>query len=164
MKKIFLIFLIFSLINGCSFKPLYKTTDSFSNYKISIVIKSKERYDNDASLFKLFLEKKLNSNATKKSHLKLVVSIQKTISALGIDKDIFSTGHILTYGARYSLYDKSGLLTSGEISRKSSYNLTANTYANLISVEDSSQKLLKYLSENISYMILAKNFKRKVIP
>ena len=71
--KIILFLLIF-FFQSCAYKPLYEKKNLISHYKINLIIKSKERYDNDASLFRLLLKNNLNYQAKKPSQLKLVVS------------------------------------------------------------------------------------------
>ena len=71
---------------------------------------------------------------------------------------------MLSYNLNYSLYDKKGLLTSGKLEGKSSYNVSANPYGNVVSVEDASRKVLKSLSMNLGKIILSSGFKRQVIP
>ena len=83
---------------------------------------------------------------------------------MGINKDLSTSGIIMNYLIAYSLYDKKGLLKSGQISKKSSFYLSENSYGNLVSEEDSSQKLILSLSDSISHILLAANFERKIVP
>ena len=66
--------------------------------------------------------------------------------------------------AIYSFYDKKGLLTSGKLNNKTSYNVTDNTYANIVSKEDASRKLVLSISKNLGDLILGMDFKRQVSP
>ncbi len=152
------------MINGCSFKPLYKSNQIFSKYNVQIVVKSKEKYENNASLFKNTLEGKLGSSKSEISDLKLIVSINRYESDLGINKNLYTFGKMLTLDAIYSFYDKKGLLTRGRLSKKTSYNVTANPYANMVAKEDASKKLVLSISENLADLILAMDFKRKISP
>ena len=161
--KIILFLLIF-FFQSCAYKPLYEKNNLISNYKINLIIKSKEKYGNDASLFRLLLKNNLNYQAKKPSQLKLVVSLEKYKINLGINKDLSTSGISLRYIVNYSFYDKLGLLLSGSFSKESSYNLTKNAYGNLVSNEDSSKKLIKSLSETLAYTIITSKFKRKVSP
>ena len=141
----FLVFVfinIFVVINSCSFKPLYKSNQIFSKYKVQILIKAKDKYENNASQLKKILEGKLNRSTSKSSNLKLIVSINRYESDLGINKNLYTFGKMLTMDAIYSFYDKKGLLTSGKLNNKTSYNVTDNTYANIVSKEDASRKLV----------------------
>ena len=159
----FLIIVIIFL-GGCAYKPVYKSDNSLSKYKIEIIVKSKENYGKITSLLKLNLNQKLNFRSKKPSNLKLVISVQKQKTGMGINKDLSTSGIIMNYFINYSLYDKKGLLKSGEISKKSSFYLSENSYGNLVSEEDSSQKIILSLSDSISHILLASNFKRKIIP
>ena len=58
------IFVIYFL-TSCAYKPLYKRTNSFHPHNVKIVIKSKEKYENNASEMKLFLDEKLNLKNSK---------------------------------------------------------------------------------------------------
>ena len=71
---------------------------------------------------------------------------------------------MLTYNVNFSFYDKKGLLTSGKLSGKTTYNIGKNTYANIVSKEDASKKLISSLSENLSDIIVAMDFKRTISP
>ncbi len=152
------------ILSSCAYKPLYKTSNSILSNNTSFTIKSKERYGNDVNLMKMFLDQNLNLKNARPSSLKLVISMQKTIGGLGINKDLSSTGTLMTYIVNYSLYDKKGHLTSGKVSKKSSYSLSFDSYGNLVTEEDSSNKLIKSIAESISQIILSQNFKRKVEP
>ncbi len=162
MKIIFFILVFF--FQSCAYKPLYEKNNLLSNYKINLIIKSKERYNNDASLFKLSLKNNLNYRAKKSSNLKLVVSLEKQKINLGINKDLSTSSVALKYTINYSFYDKLGLLLSGNLSKQSSYNLSENAYGNMASNEDSSNKLIKSLSESLAYTIITSNFVRKISP
>ena len=161
MKKLVICLFVLS---GCSYQPLYKASNPILSNHTSFIVKSKERYGNDENLMKMFLDQNLNLKDASPSSLKLVISIQKTIAGLGINKDLSSTGTLMTYVVNFSLYDKKGYLTSGTISKKSSYSLSLDSYGNLITEEDSSKKLIKSIAESISHIILSQNFKRKVSP
>ena len=152
------------IVSSCAYKPLYKTSNLILSNNTSFTIKSKERYGNDVNLMKMFLDQNLNLKNARPSSLKLVISMQKTIGGLGINKDLSSTGTLMTYIVNYSLYDKKGYLTSGKVSKKSSYSLSFDSYGNLVTEEDSSNKLIKSIAESISQIILSQNFKRKVEP
>ena len=96
----FLVFVfinIFVVINSCSFKPLYKSNQIFSKYKVQILIKAKEKYENNASQLKKILEGKLNRSTSKSSNLKLIVSINRYESDLGINKNLYPFGKMLTW-------------------------------------------------------------------
>ena len=90
--------------------------------------------------------------------------MQKQKSSMGINKDLSTSGVLSKYIVNYSLYDKKGLLTSGDIYKESTFNFSNNSYGNLVSDEDTSKKLIKSLSESLSYLILTSNFKRKIHP
>ena len=47
---------------------------------------------------------------------------------------------MLTFNVKYSFYDKKGLLKSGNLQGKSSFNVGGNPYGNKVSEEDASQK------------------------
>ncbi|MBF91685.1 MAG: hypothetical protein CMP34_02625 [Rickettsiales bacterium] len=160
--KLLIIVIIF--LESCAYKPVYNSDNFLSKYNINIIIKSKENYGKITNLLKLHLDQKLNFRSKKPSNLKLVLSVQKQKSGMGINKDLSTSGIIMNYLIAYSLYDKKGLLKSGQISKKSSFYLSENSYGNLVSEEDSSQKLILSLSDSISHILLAANFERKIVP
>ena len=93
-----------------------------------------------------------------------MVSINRSITDLGTNKDLYSFGKMLLYDVNFSFYDKKGLLTSGRLSGRTSYNIGKNTYANIVSQEDASKKLIKSISLNLSDIITAMDFKRTIAP
>ena len=163
IKIIFTIFLVYFL-SSCAYKPLYKRTNLYYPHKVKIVIKSKEKYENNASTMKLLLDKKLNSKSSKDSNLKLVVSIDRIVSNMGINKDLSSDALMLVFEANYVFFDKKGQLTSGKLRNTGSFNYTNNNYANIVSLEDTSKKLVKSLSTDLADLILALSTERKVSP
>ena len=94
------IFIIYFL-NSCTYKPLYKRTNLYHPHNVKIVIKSKEKLENNASVMKLLLDQKLNSKNSKDSNLKLVVSINRSVSSMGINKDLSSDALMLAIEANY---------------------------------------------------------------
>ena len=60
--------------------------------------------------------------------------------------------------------DKKGLLTSGKLTGKTTYNIGKNAYANIVSKEDASKKLISSLSQNLANIIMAMDFKRIISP
>ena len=163
IKIIFTIFVVYFL-SSCAYKPLYKKTNLYHPHKVKIVIKSKEKYENNASIMKLLLDEKLNSKSSKDSNLKLVVSIDRVVSSMGINKDLSSDALMLVFEANYVFFDKKGQLTSGKLRNTGSFNYTNNNYANIVSLEDTSKKLVKSLSTDLADLILALSTERKVSP
>ena len=161
----FLILTILTLFSlSCSYKPLYKKNAIFSRYDISIIIKSDGKYENNVSVMRSILQRYLKHKSSKPSNLKLVIGIKRVISDLGINKDLFTKGRSIDYNVNYSLYDKKGLLTSGKLIGKTTYNIGENTYANIVYKEDASKKLLSSLSQNLANIITAMDFKRTISP
>ena len=70
---------------------------------------------------------------------------------------------MLTYNVNFSFYDKK-VFYFGKASGKTTYNIGKNTYANIVSKEDASKKLISSLSENLSDIIVAMDFKRTISP
>ena len=163
IKIIFTIFVVYFL-SSCAYKPLYKTANLYYPHKVKIIIKSKEKYENNASTMRLLLDERLNSRSSKDSNLKLVVSIERVVSSMGINKDLSSDALMLVIEARYVFLDKKGELTSGSLRNTGSFNYTTNNYANIVSMEDTSKKLIKSLSTDIADLILALSAKRKIRP
>ena len=163
IKIIFTIVVIYFL-SSCAYKPLYKRTNLYYPHKVKIVIKSKEKYENNASTMKLLLDEKLNSKSSKDSNLKLVVSINRVVSGMGINKDLSSDALMLVIEAKYVFLDKKGELTSGSLRNTGSFNYTSNNYANIVSLEDTSKKLVRSLSTDLADLILALSLKRTISP
>ncbi len=163
IKILFTIFVVY-FFSSCAYKPLYKRENLYYPHKVKIVIKSKEKYENNASTMKLLLDKKLNSKSSKDSNLKLIVSIERIVSSMGINKDLTSDALMLVIEAKYVFLDKKGKLTSGSLKNTGSFNYTNNNYANIVSIEDTSRKLVRSLSTDLADLILALNTKRKLSP
>ena len=163
IKILFTIFVVYFL-SSCAYKPLYKRSNLYYPHKVKIVIKSKEKYENNASIMKLLLDEKLNSKSSKDSNLKLVVSINRDVTSMGINKDLSSDALMLIIEANYVFFDKKGELTSGSLRNTGSFNYTNNNYANIISLEDTSKKLVRSLSTDIADLILALSTKRTISP
>ena len=162
--KILFTILVVYFLNSCAYKPLYKRTNLYYPHKVKIVIKSKEKYENNATTMKLLLDERLNSRSSKDSNLKLVVSIERVVSSMGINKDLSSDALMLMIEARYVLLDKKGELTSGSLKNTGSFNYTNNNYANIVSMEDTSKKLVRSISTDLADLILALYTKRKISP
>tara|TARA_Y100001954_G_scaffold125296_1_gene134456 strand:+ start:33 stop:530 length:498 start_codon:yes stop_codon:yes gene_type:complete len=162
--KILLTIFVAYFLSSCAYKPLYKRANLYYPHKVKIVIKSKEKYENNASIMKLLLDEKLNSKSSKDSNLKLVVSIDRIVSNMGINKDLSSDALMLVFEANYVFFDKKGQLTSGKLRNTGSFNYTNNNYANIVSLEDTSKKLVKSLSTDLADLILALSTERKVSP
>ena len=162
--KILLTIFVAYFLSSCAYKPLYKRANLYYPHKVKIVIKSKEKYENNASTMKLLLDEKLNSKSSKDSNLKLVVSINRVVSGMGINKDLSSDALMLEIEARYVFLDKKGELTSGSLSNTGSFNYTNNNYANIVSMEDTSKKLVRSLSTDLADLILALSTKRAISP
>ena len=164
IKKYTLFTLLFIFSSSCAFKPLYKQTNDFHPNKIKIIIKSKENYENSLSMMKILLNQKLNKKNSKNSSLKLIVSINRSVSNIGVNKDLNSYARLLQISVNYSFYDRKGQLLSGNLNGNSSFNYTTNNYANLISMEDATNKLIKSLSDDLSNLILADSIERSFYP
>ncbi len=162
--KITFTILVVYFLSSCAYKPLYKIKNLYYPHKVKIVIKSKEKYENNASTMKLLLDEKLNSKSSKDSNLKLVVSIERVVTSMGINKDLSSDALLLVIEARYIFLDKKGELASGKLRNTGSFNYTNNNYANIVSMEDTSKKLVKSLSTDLADLILALSTKRKIRP
>ena len=163
-KKNFLIYTLSLLFfHSCAYEPIYKEKTLFSN-KINIVVKSKDYDKKGPNLMKMSLNKKLNAKKSKPSNLKLVVSLDRSISSLGFSKDLYTTGKMVVYNISYTFYDKKGILVTGKLNNKSSFFVGSNPYANLISEEQADKNLIYLLSDNLSNIILASNFSRDIVP
>ena len=104
--KILFTILVVYFFTSCAYKPLYKRANLYYPHKVKIVIKSKEKYENNASIMKLLLDEKLNSKSSKDSNLKLIVSIERVVSSMGINKDLSSDALMLVIEANYVFFDK----------------------------------------------------------
>ena len=164
IKKFILSSFLCIFFYSCAFKPLYKQTNDFYPNKINIIVKSKEDYENSLSMMKIYLNQKLNKKGAKNSSLKLIVSMNRSVSSIGVNKDLNSYGRLLQISMNYSFYDRKGELLSGSLNGNSSFNYTTNNYANLISLEDATQKLIKSLSDDLSHLILADSIERRFYP
>ncbi len=165
MKKRIIIYnLVFFLLISCAFKPLYKKSNLYHPHKIKIVIKSKDRYENNASLMKLLLNQRINKNNSKSSNLRLIVSLKRSVVGMGINKDLSSDARMIIIDVNYLFSDKKGKLVSGKLRSTASFNYTTNNYANMLAMEDTSEKLIKSLSNDLADLVVGQKFSRKVSP
>ena len=164
IKKFVISNLIFFLLTSCSFKPLYKESNLYHPHKVKIVVKSKEKYENNVSLMKLLLNQRINKNKSKTSNLKLVVSLKRNVVGMGINKDLSSDARMIILEIYYLFSDKKGKLVSGKLRSTASFNYTTNNYANMLAMEDTSEKLVKSLSNDLADLITGQSFIRKVSP
>ena len=163
-KKLFLKFLICLFIfSSCAYRPIYKKNSDFK-HKINILVKSNDYDKKIPQLMKASLNQKLNSKKSKPSYLKLVVSLNKSISGLAFNKDLYSSGKILLINLQYTLYDQKRVILSGNLQNKSSYFLGVSPYANLISEESAAKNIISSLSESLSHIIIASRFNQSISP
>ena len=141
MIKNFLITILgFFFLSSCSFTPVYEKSQTLVANKINIFVKSKDYDKKIPSLMKVFLNEKINVRKSKPSNLKLIVSLNRSVSNLGTNKDLYSSGKMISYQVHYAFYDKKGLLTSGKLNNKSTFFVGLNPYANIISEESATKK------------------------
>ena len=164
MIKKFIISNLIFLITSCAFKPLYKESNLSHPHKVKIVVKSKERYENNVSLMKLFLNQRINKNKSKTSNLKLIVSLNRSVVGMGINKDLSSDARMIILESQFIFADKKGKLISGKLKSTASFNYTTNNYANMLAMEDTSEKLVKSLSNDLADLVIGQSFNRRVSP
>ena len=164
IKKFLISYLVFFLLTSCAFRPLYKQSNLYHPHKVKIVVKSKERYENNVSMMRLLLNQRINKNNSKESNLKLVVSISRNIVGMGINKDLSSDARMIIIDLNYMFSDKKGKLVSGKLKNTANFNYTTNNYANMLAMEDTSEKLIKSLSNDLADLIIAQSFNRRVSP
>ena len=163
-KRIFLNFIICLVVfYSCAYRPVYKKS-SFFSHKINILVKSDNYNKKIPLLMKAALNQKLNSQKSKPSNLKLVVSIRRSISGLAFNKDLYSSGKILLINLQYTFYDQKGIVLSGSLQNKSSYFIGGSPYANLVSEESATKNIISSLSESLSHIIVASKFNRPIVP
>ena len=71
LKNTFVLF----FIHSCSYKPIYQKNPLLS-HKINIVVKSKDRHENNLNLVKLNVSEQINVKNSKPSSLKLVIALK----------------------------------------------------------------------------------------
>ena len=163
-KKVLLKLLIFLFVfHGCAYKPIYKKSSMIS-HKINILVKSNDYDKKIPLLMKASLNQKLNSQKSKPSNLKLVISLSRSISNLAYNKDVYSSGKILNINLQYTFYDRKGVILSGSLQNKSSYFMGESPYANLVSEESAAKNIISSLSESLSNIIVASKFNRPIMP
>ena len=166
MLKLFLFFIVLNF-SGCGFKPIYKINEKLLNYKIQVIVKSKNENKNsrfESQIVEKYINQKINKQISKNSSLKLIVLIKRSQGNLGLQKDLSTTKYNITYTADYIFYDKIGAITKGNLEKFSSFDLGDNSYANLIAETDTNENVLKSLSQEIVNLILSMNLKRKIYP
>ena len=163
-KKLLLKLLIFLCIShGCSYKPIYKKSSMIS-HKINILVKSNDYDKKIPLLMKASLNQRLNSQKSKPSNLKLIISLSRSISNLAFNKDLYSSGKILNIYLQYTFYDKKGVVVSGSLQNKSSYFMGESPYANIVSEESAAKNIISSLSESLTNIIVASKFDRTIVP
>ena len=102
-KKFFLVFFAIILFSkSCAFQPVYQKKGALFSNKINIHVKSKDYDKKIPNLMKVSLNEKLNFRNAKPSNLKLVISLNRSISSLGYNKDLNSSGRMVSYSLRYA--------------------------------------------------------------
>ena len=163
-KKLFLkIFLCLFIFYSCAYKPIYEKNSVFP-HKINILVKSNDYDKKIPLLMKASLNQKLNSKKSRPSNLKLVVSLNKSVSALAFNKDLYSSGKILLINLQYTFYDQKGVILSGKLQNKSSYFMGASPYANIVAEESAAKNIVSSLSESLSHIIIASRFNKSITP
>lgn len=164
MKRFIILIPALLFITNCGYSSLYKNNDSLLKYKINIVIKTEPKFSKDKQIIKNYLLKKLSSSESRPSSLKLVISMQKNVYSLGLQKDLTNTRSAVNYNINYTFYDRKGILSQGSLEKSTSFNVGESPYANIVAEDTSSFNLLKSLSNDISLMVITLPIKRKIYP
>ncbi len=164
MSKHFKTYLVLLLICSCGYSSLYKTNNELLNYRINIIVKTEAKYSKDKQTIENYLYKKLSKKESQPSSLKLIISLQKNVYSLGLQKDLTNTRSAVNYNLNYTFYDKKGILSQGSLDKSTSFNVGESPYANIVAEETSSLNLLKSLANEISLMVMTLPTKRKIYP
>lgn len=168
MKRAITISCLLLILASCGFKPLYKVNREILNYKVNVIIKTEqsaidESLDKDKQVLRHFLKSRLNVPGAKPSSLKLVVEMTRSIYGMGIQKDLTTTRNAINYNVSFKFYDKLGEISSGSISKSSSFNIGESPYQSLRAEETSAKNVLKSIANELSLIISTTPNKRKVV-
>lgn len=164
MKRFLILIPILIVITNCGYSALYKDNSKLLKYKINIVVKTESKLSKDKQIIKNYLLKRLSSSKSRPSSLKLVISMQKNVYSLGLQKDLTNTRSAVNYNISYTFYDRIGILSRGSLQKSTSFNVGESPYANIVAEDTSSLNLLKSLSNDISLMVMTLPIKRKIYP
>ena len=161
----FIFVFLFIFLNSCGFRPLYSDMKKVLNYKINIVVKTKESAPSDIQIMKNLLSEKLHSPNAKASALRLIIAMTKSKFGLGLQKDLTTTKYGIKYNIDFAFYDAKGLVTKGTVEKQSSFDFGESAYANLVAEEAANKNVLKLLANEIATITLTlRSFSRKIYP
>ena len=89
-KNAFISILVFFFLHQVVPTNLSIKNQALVANKINIFVKSKDYDKKIPSLMKIFLNEKINISKSKPSNLKLIVSLHRSVSNLGTNKDLYS--------------------------------------------------------------------------
>lgn len=163
-NRLIFIFL-FVFLNSCGFQPLYSDMKKVLNYKINIIVKTKEPAPSDIQIMKNLLSERLHTPNSKPSKLKLIIAMNKSKFGLGLQKDLTTTKYGVKYNIDFAFYDAKGLVTKGTVEKQSSFDFGESAYANLVAEETANKNVLKILANEIATLTLTlRGFSRKIYP
>jgi len=87
----------------------------------------------------------------------------RSIYGMGIQKDLTTTRNAISYNVSFKFYDKLGEISSGSISKSSSFNIGESPYQSLRAEETSAKNVLKSIANELSLIISTTPNKRKVV-
>ena len=158
-----LLFLFFTL--SCGFSPLYQKNQQIIQDKIKINVKTSNKSGIDSQTLIKSLNSKLQAKNPKPSKLKLNVSLTRSSFGLGLQKDLTTTTYGIAYNAKYTFYDRKGIVTTGNIEKQSTFDFGQNPYANLVAEETANKNIIESLATDIAaYTLTLRNFSRKIYP
>ncbi|MAY90287.1 MAG: hypothetical protein CMN00_03765 [Rickettsiales bacterium] len=163
-NRLIFIFL-FVFLNGCGFQPLYLDMKKVLNYKINIIVKTKEPAPSDIQIMKNLLSERLHTPNAKPSELRLILAMTKSKFGLGLQKDLTTTKYGVRYNIDFAFYDAKGLVSKGTVEKQSSFDFGESAYANLVAEETANKNVLKLLANEIATLTLTlRSFSRKIYP
>lgn len=159
--------LLFCLLiaTSCGFKPLYQNSKEITKFKIKIDVQTSDKSGLDSQTLVKSLTSKLQLKNSKPSKLRLKISLNRSSFGLGLQKDLTTTTYGIIYSAKYTFYDRKGIVTTGNIEKQSSFDFGNNPYANLVAEETANKNIIESLATDIAtYTLTLRNFSRKIYP
>lgn len=146
MKKA-LILPLFLLLAGCGFRPMYGDTLAPQLSAVFVEpIPERDGYELRNQLIDL-----LHSDGTRAGkHYVLAVTLNESSQGIALQNDASITRYNQTLTAHYVLTDARGkVLTQGDQTGLSAYNVAISPYATVVAAQDSSRRAAQGIAERI---------------
>lgn len=141
------VFVMAFLLAGCGFRPMYGSALAPQLSAVFVEpISERDGYELRNQLIDL-----LHSDGTRAGkHYVLTVSLNETSQGIALQNDATITRYNQTLTAHYVLTDARGkVLTQGDQTSLSAYNVAISPYATVVAAQDSSRRAAQEIAERI---------------